>query len=185
MDMLSYSKERIPAVEPTDANAMVREVVELLESRARDKKVALETQLGDRLPRVPADPEGIHRALLNVVGNAIDAVEERPNPLVTISTQMADEHTLQIVVADNGPGITPQLQHEIFKPFVSTKGARGTGLGLPVSRKVLREHGGDLLLESQVGVGSKFTLQLPLRSPFSLDSNTIAIDPTQLPPEAN
>src|SRR5205814_3642638 len=72
MDMLSYSKERIPAVEPTRVNEVVREVIELIEPRAREKGVNVEINLGGDLPVVPADPEGIHRALLNVVGNAID-----------------------------------------------------------------------------------------------------------------
>jgi signal transduction histidine kinase len=183
MDMLNYSKDRIPAVELTDVNELVREVIELVEPRAKEKGVKLETSLGADLPVIPVDPEGIHRALLNIVGNAIDAVEESPSPQVTVVTRLGEDGWLRLLVLDNGPGIAPELAPEIFKPFVSTKGARGTGLGLPVSRKVLREHGGDLLLESKPGAGSKFTLQLPLKSPFSMDANTIAIDPTQLPPD--
>lgn len=171
MDMLSYSKERVPAVEPTDVNAVVRDVVELLEPRAKEMNVTLETSLAEGLPLVQADPEGLHRALLNVAGNALDAVEERPDPKVTIGTRLGDEGSLRIIVLDNGPGIPPHQVAEIFKPFSSTKGSRGTGLGLPVSRKVLREHGGDIVVQSQVNVGSKFTLRLPIKSPFTIDPN--------------
>src|SRR5207302_7225423 len=70
MDMLSYSKERVPAVESTDLNEVVREVVELLTPRAAELGVALEASLSEKLPALQADPEGLHRALLNIVGNA-------------------------------------------------------------------------------------------------------------------
>ncbi|HMP18548.1 MAG TPA: HAMP domain-containing sensor histidine kinase, partial [Gemmatales bacterium] len=68
---------------------------------------------------------------------------------------------VQLVVQDNGPGIPTDLQANIFKPFVSTKGSKGTGLGLAVSRKILREHGGDIILHSEPGHGAKFVLRLP------------------------
>ena len=183
MDMLSYSKDRVPAVEPTSLNEMVREIVELLAPRAAELKVTLEMSLDEKLPIVQADTEGIHRALLNIVGNAIDAVEDRPDPKVTVGTRMGDAGWVRIVVVDNGPGIPPQQVGEIFKPFVSTKGSRGTGLGLPVSRKILREHGGDILVQSQLGVGSKFALKLPIQSPFGVDPNATMNDMPILRPE--
>ena len=76
---------------------------------------------------------------------------------------------MRIVVLDNGVGIAAEKLGEIFKPFVSTKGSRGTGLGLAVSRKILREHGGDILVQSQAGKGSKFTLRVPVRGPAASD----------------
>lgn len=169
MDMLSYSKEREPALEDTDLNAVVRDVLELTAGRARELGAKVETRLADSLPLVQADPEGIHRALLNVVSNALDAVEERKAPHVAVATLQADEATVQIWVLDNGPGIPPDKAQDIFRPFVSSKGSKGTGLGLPVSRKILREHGGDLLVQSPPGKGCKFILKLPIKSPFSAD----------------
>jgi signal transduction histidine kinase len=169
MDMLSYSKERVPAVEITDLNGVVRDVFELMENRAKELSVKFELSLSENLPQIPVDAEGIHRALLNVVGNALDAVEDRPTPHVTLGTRAAEEGWVRIMVLDNGTGITPERLGEIFKPFVSTKGARGTGLGLAVSRKILREHGGDILVQSQPGTGSKFILKLPITSPLSHD----------------
>src|SRR4029077_5521894 len=97
----------------------------------------------------------------------------RPNAQVTVGTRSAEEGWLKIVVVDNGIGIPPQKQVEIFKPFFSTKGARGTGLGLAVSRKIFREHGGDILVQSQVGAGSKFVFMLPIKSPLQ-DPGTTA-----------
>lgn len=171
MDMLSYSKEREPAVEPADINRIVRDVLELTQGRAKEIGARLEAKLDAALPPVPADAEGLHRALLNVVGNALDAVEESDEPCVIVAPKLeADGQWMRIVVQDNGPGVPAARQEEIFKPFVSTKGAKGTGLGLPVSRKILREHGGDLLLHSEPGQGSQFVLRLPLKSPLLADA---------------
>jgi signal transduction histidine kinase len=184
MDMLNYSKDRVPAVEPTDLNEMVRDIHELLGPRAMELGVKLELNLTEKLPTVQADPEGIHRALLNIVANAIDAVEDRPSPQVTIGTRRGDEGWVRIVVLDNGPGIPAERIGEIFKPFVSSKGSRGTGLGLPVSRKILREHGGDLVVQSQVNVGSKFVMKLPIKSLLTSDMSSTADMRVMPPPEA-
>jgi signal transduction histidine kinase len=183
MDMLSYSKERVPAVEATDLNEMVREVVDLLAPRAQELGVNLEVSLAQDLPSVQVDPEGIHRALLNIVGNGLDAVEGRPDPKVTVGTRTGEEGWVRIIVLDNGVGIAPEQLADIFRPFVSTKGSRGTGLGLPVSRKILREHGGDIIVQSQPQVGSKFTLKLPIKSPFSIDPQRTSSELPVLPPD--
>lgn len=168
MDMLSYSKEREPAIEETDLNEVARDVLELLEARAKEKKVSLQAHLDDNLPRCPADADAINKALLNVVGNALDAVEDRPEPRVTVTTHIDREAGQAcITVADNGVGIEPDRLADIFRPFVSTKGARGTGLGLAVSSKILREHGGEITVTSEPGQGSTFTLRLPLISPLA------------------
>jgi signal transduction histidine kinase/pSer/pThr/pTyr-binding forkhead associated (FHA) protein len=170
MDMLSYSKEREPAVEPTDLNALAKEVVELVEPRAKELGIKLDVSLEENLPVTPVDAEGIHRALLNILGNALDAVEDRKGAQVTVGTRRdPEEGWVRLLVLDNGTGIAPQNLLDIFKPFVSTKGARGTGLGLAVSRKILREHGGDIVVQSQVGKGSKFILRLPVKSPLGSD----------------
>ncbi len=183
MDMLSYSKERVPAVEITDLNEIARDVFELLEGRAKEMGVKLDLNCGVNLPAIAVDPEGIHRALLNIVGNGLDAVAERPNPQVTLGTRPAEEGWLKIVVVDNGVGIAPAKLADIFKPFISTKGAGGTGLGLAVSRKILREHGGDILVRSQEGVGSKFILRLPIKSPLSQDPAVTTGEAVLLPPD--
>jgi signal transduction histidine kinase/pSer/pThr/pTyr-binding forkhead associated (FHA) protein len=186
MDMLSYSKEREPAVEPTDLNQVVRDVVELMAGRAKEMGVNLEVNLEANLPIIQVDPEGIHRALLNIVTNALEAFEGRPDPKVTVGTRVAtEEGWVRLIVMDNGSGIEPAKLADIFKPFMSTKGAKGTGLGLAVSRKILREHGGDILVESKLCVGSKFTLRLPLKSPLSIDPNSTSAEMPVLPPEAN
>ena len=168
MDMLNFSKDREPSIEMIDLNEIVEDVVELIRGRAEGMGVKLDLRLSSSLPPVPADPDGVHKALLNIVSNALDAVEEQEEPYVGVQTLMeSGGEWVRLIVVDHGTGIEPDKILDIFRPFVSTKGSRGTGLGLPVSRKIFREHGGDIVVESKLGKGSKFILRLPMRSPFA------------------
>jgi signal transduction histidine kinase len=185
MDMLNFSKERVPSVEPTDVNDLVNDVVELLTPKSQEMGIVLEKALSPQLPVIPIDPEGIHRALLNLVGNALDAVEGRPEAKVTVGTRL-DDTFVRIVILDNGVGIPAEKLGDLFKPFMSTKGSRGTGLGLPVSQKIVREHGGEILVQSQANAGSKFTIKLPMKSPFVTDpSSATGFEIPTAPPEAD
>jgi C4-dicarboxylate-specific signal transduction histidine kinase len=182
MDMLSYSKEREPALEPTQVNAVVRDVLELVQGRIQDQGVRLITKLDEKLPMPQADPEGLHRSLLNVIGNALDALEGREHPVLAVQTTAdGSSQWYQIVVTDNGVGIPADKLNDLFRPFFSTKGSKGTGLGLAVSRKIIREHGGDILVQSQAGKGSRFTLRLPLHSSMQVELTTPFQD--VVPPE--
>ncbi|WP_020472990.1 ATP-binding protein [Zavarzinella formosa] len=184
MDMLSYSKDREPAIEMIEMNKLIADVIELIQPQADDIGARLEVRLSQSLPLVPADPDGLHKALLNIIGNAIDAVEGREDPYVGVQTLLEPGgEWVRIIVLDHGGGIEPDKINEIFKPFVSMKGARGTGLGLPVSRKILREHGGDVTVESKLNKGSKFILRLPMKSPLIAELGGTMQMPA-FPPEA-
>ncbi|HEX6986835.1 MAG TPA: ATP-binding protein, partial [Planctomycetaceae bacterium] len=149
MDMLTFSKERVPALGVGDVNQTIGDVCELMQARAEECGVRLECRFDESLPEATFDAEGIHRAVLNVVINAIDAVEGSSDGRVLVETGRIPEGDLVFVsVTDNGPGIPPEQLATIFNIFESTKGARGTGLGLAVSRKILREHGGEIAVES-------------------------------------
>ncbi|HEY1188138.1 MAG TPA: ATP-binding protein [Gemmata sp.] len=184
LDMLSYSKEREPSVEPTDLNQVCEDVLGMVRGRATDRKVLIDWRPGAGVSAVPCDTEGIHRAVLNLAGNAIDALEDRPNAKLSVQTLLEpDGAWAKIIVMDNGPGIPAEKLESIFKPFVSTKGSRGTGLGLPVSRKIVREHGGDILVQSVLEKGSKFTVRLPMKSAFTGDASASTGLHAMLPPE--
>jgi signal transduction histidine kinase len=162
MDMLTFSKEREPEFAAADLNAVVGEVIELMQSRADELKVQLRWEPDATIPRLTFDSEGIHRAVLNIITNALDACDSREAGLVTVRTeQLPASGTVQVNVADNGVGISPENLRQIFNPFFSSKGAHGTGLGLAVSQKILKEHGGRIHVESRPGEGSRFTLELP------------------------
>ena len=166
MDMLSFSKEREPALEPADLNATVADVIELMQSRAQDLGVALAWTPAPDLPEILFDADGIHRAVLNIVTNAIDAAESAEGGRVVVSTSWDEEAAIaRVVVADNGVGIPEGEIGSIFQVFASTKGSRGTGLGLPVSQKIVREHGGKIAVTSSEGAGSTFAIELPLKPP--------------------
>lgn len=173
MDMLSYSKDRVPTLQPGDLNAVVSDVVELVQLRATELGVVVELRRGDDLPTAMFDAEGIHRAVLNIVSNAIDAVEGIERGAVVIQTgydKGAD--MLLVAVSDNGPGIPEEQRAAIFNVFESSKGSRGTGIGLPVSRKILREHGGRIRVEGGPGQGTRFVLSWPRGTPPSADAES-------------
>jgi len=175
MDMLTFSKERQPAHERASLNDTVGDVVELMQSRADECGVALQFVPHPDLPISVFDSEGIHRAVLNIVTNAIDAVEGAEQPRVLIETGLhPDSDQMWVAVSDNGPGIPPELMPKLFQIFESTKGSRGTGLGLAVSQKIIREHGGEIAVESRPGSGSRFTLAWP-----RVDDEHHASDQTQ------
>ena len=162
LDMLTFSKEREPDFSTGDLNAVVADVVELMQSRAGDLKVELSWQPDESIPQLTFDADGIHRAALNIVTNALDACQEREAGRVEVSTRrLPDQGLVQMIVVDNGTGISPEDLPQIFNPFFSAKGSRGTGLGLAVSQKILKEHGGRIAVESQLGEGSRFTLEIP------------------------
>jgi signal transduction histidine kinase len=254
MDMLTFSKEREPEMHPSDINAVAGDVCELMQSRAADFGVTLVFEPMVPIPKLTFDPEGLHRAILNVVSNAIDAADPRNRrdepeeeeefqddaasifsestaaetvesvpavggpldpsigsgpgskgpgsqgpdskglgskgsglkssgsgtggskaggskaggsgtkspPRVDVRTAYDPVRALvQVVVEDNGGGIPPDALEHIFSLFVSNKGSRGTGLGLPVSQKILKEHGGKIDVESTWGKGARFTLEMP------------------------
>lgn len=166
MDMLTFSKEREPNLSPNDMNRVVSDVVELMQSRAKDLGVELQWHPTEEMPILTFDDEGIHRAVLNIVTNALDACCKCEHPCVKVSTEYAAaEGQVRVIVQDNGIGIPEEDIEQIFALFVSRKKSRGTGLGLPVSQKIANEHGGRIVVESVPNEGSRFTLTLPAQHP--------------------
>lgn len=161
LDMLSFSKDREPFRENCDTTKLAVEGVDFFQNRARENGIELIHKDGSQAGLVLADPEAVHRILLNLIGNALDAVEPDHGKVVVSTGFGISPDVVEITIDDNGPGVPVDKVEEVFKPFVSTKGNRGTGLGLPVSRKLAREHGGDLILETAPGGQTRFRLLLP------------------------
>jgi signal transduction histidine kinase len=163
MDMLSFSKDREPALESADLNETISDVTELMQSRAAELGVQLSWHPDSALPPVMIDAEGIHRAVLNIVTNAIDASEGASDAHVAVETDWDPRTSIaKIVISDNGIGIDEAEIPSIFQIFASSKGSRGTGLGLPVSQKIIREHGGRISVTSRPGHGATFVIELPM-----------------------
>jgi two-component system NtrC family sensor kinase len=181
LDMLTFSKEREPELVPSDLNRVVADVVELMQVRADELHVALRWHPANTMPTLTFDPDGLHRAVLNVVTNAIDACEEVADSRVEVSTEYSPaEAKARVIVADNGQGIAAEDLDRIFTLFMSRKSNRGTGLGLPVSQKILAEHGGRIHVESQPGIGSRFVLELPAIQPEPADDRQSSDDAVRL-----
>lgn len=167
LDMLTYSTSRKPRYENVDPKELATEVLDLMEDRARLSNVRLEGVLASNLPPVAMDRTGIHRSLLNLISNAIDACTlegiMKDNGSVHVRVDRPPGWGVRFTVSDNGTGMDRQTQDRLFSDFFTTKGYKGTGLGLPVTQKIVHEHGGRLNFESDPGRGSTFTILLPDR----------------------
>ena len=168
MNMLIYSKEREPEYEECFPNHIVDEVFELMQERAGQAGVTLQKDLDFSVDSCLLDPGGVHRCLLNLVANAIDACkgecDNGETATVCVKTRK-EKDGVHFDVEDNGPGMTAEVQEKLFDRFFSTKGAKGTGLGLLVTRKIVDEAGGFIHFTSEVGRGTHFSLCFPRGAP--------------------
>jgi two-component system NtrC family sensor kinase len=164
MNMLAFSRQRRVEVELVRLSALVDECVELLSGQAGAKQVALIADVEADMPPVPLDPALVHQALVNLITNAIEAVAPGRG-VVTIRGHYRQEPgrapEVELAVIDNGPGIPAAKQRWVFEPFNTTKGLKGTGLGLAVARRVAEDHGGRILLESVEGRGAILRMIFP------------------------
>lgn len=168
-DMLSFSRDRIPELESASLNVVCTEVSELARLRAGESSVEFVFQPDAAVPNAAFDPESIHRAVLNIVSNAIDAVHQTEGGAVVLQTGYdKDQDMMLVAVSDNGPGIPDEQRDTVFNVFESSKGSRGTGIGLPVSLKIIREHGGRISIDSEPGSGTRFVLSWPRGNPEGL-----------------
>ncbi len=169
LDLLSFSRDSQPAVRPCDLDALIEEVLAVVRPLAEQSNVAL---------RIPPDPAGvvlcdhqqIYRVLLNLTLNAVDACRKKADGQVSI-VSWRNEFGLYIEVEDNGAGISANDLPRITEAFFTTKGSRGTGLGLACSKKLVEAHGGRLLVESAEGEGSTFTVFLPSEQHLPLEEH--------------
>ena len=164
-NMLAYAKPRDLEVEHSQIRPLIEEVAQLMQPQADRKRATLLLDLADDMPPIPLDPNALHQALMNLVMNAVEAVPTRTGSVTIRSRFDANRREAEIAVLDNGPGIESDRQSQVFEAFISTKGQRGTGLGLAVTRKIVEDHGGRLSLQSQPGRGACFVISLPTERP--------------------
>ncbi|MDG2199827.1 MAG: ATP-binding protein [Phycisphaerales bacterium] len=162
-NMLAYSRVRALELDSCDLNLIVEELVALVEPLAIRKKARLIVECDAGIGEVSCDANAMHQALLNLLLNGVEAVEGKTGQ-VTIRTRPGQDGSW-VDVQDNGPGIDPERHGEVFRPFASTKGQRGTGLGLAVTQRIIEDHGGFIELESDGRTGTCFRLFLPAAGP--------------------
>ena len=160
-DLLSFARPAPVELEPTDLNAIVGEIVRLLDPEARKSNVTLDCRDEVTLPPVIGDEAKVKQVLMNVVLNAIQASEPRGH--VEVSTQVQESAAgarCVIAISDTGPGLSPTVAERIFEPFFTTKDS-GSGLGLFIARRIMSEHGGDIRTVAGARGGAVFLLEFP------------------------
>ncbi len=159
-DMLYYVKERVPRREPVDPNEIIREVIEELGELARDQGVELRAEVDEGVGTEALDRTCIYRAMVDLVTNAIDACTESESGNLVVLKSRATADQIVLTVEDNGVGMSDEVISKLHSRFFSTKGARGTGLGLHVVKKITEEHGGTVKVDSVLGKGTAFHIRL-------------------------
>ena len=161
-NMLAWSRSASLETEPVQVSPIFKEAIDLLGVQCRHRKVKISLEGEEDLPPIPVDASALHQAILNLLTNAIEAVPAKTGQIkVVLSVDEACQWMI-CLVEDNGEGVELERQIEIFQPFTSSKGQRGTGLGLAVTRKIAEEHGGFLELDPNFTAGARFQLRLPL-----------------------
>ena len=158
--LLDFSQQHEPEFSPAGINGIIDQVLVLTTHLFAANHITLETHLGQGLPQVMVDRHMIEQVLMNLILNAVQAMKR--GGLLTIRTSVA-EGICRVDVSDTGSGIPPSVLPRVFDPFFTTKGeGEGTGLGLSVNLGIMERHGGKILVESEVGKGTTFTLCLPV-----------------------
>jgi signal transduction histidine kinase len=157
-DLLQTARPHPPAIQRSDLNTTIEHAVMLARQQALSRPIEILFKKNSALPEIEHDSDQIHRVLLNLLLNAIQAIEGSGR--VTVELQPRAQ-TVAITISDTGRGILPEHLPNIFRPFFTTKG-NGTGLGLSLARRIVEEHHGHIEVTSAVGEGSKFVVSLPL-----------------------
>ncbi len=160
-NLLDLARKEQYVFEPTDINETLRNALSLLHHEFMTRSIALIFEPSEGLPSITGSPDHLQGVWLNLLTNAMDALESNANEIRVSSSFHGNE--IRIIVSDNGKGIPPERLNRIFEPFYTTKApGRGTGLGLSLCHRVIKQHGGHILVDSQIGVGTKFTVILPV-----------------------
>jgi len=169
-DLLQTARPHPPEVRPSDLNTTIEHAVMLARQQVLSKPVQIELEKDPELPLVEHDSDQMHQVLLNLLLNAVQAIEGTGTVRVVIHGR---KDRVLISVADNGRGISPEHLPFIFRPFYTAKG-NGTGLGLSLARRIVEDHRGRIEVESEVGHGTEFLVTLPIHQPQQLTEEAAA-----------
>ncbi len=169
LDLLDYARSARMNPAWCDPNEPVREVAETLAARIEENGIDLRLDLADDLGEIYVDPDAVHRCLLNLVTNAVDACKEAASEAdapgdgnrIRIETTRPEGGGVIYRITDNGCGMTPEVKDKIFASFFTTKGTGGSGIGLMLTKKIVDEHGGEIHVSSTEGEGAAISLRFP------------------------
>jgi two-component system sensor histidine kinase HydH len=161
-DNLSYIKEVAPQLVETDINTIIVDLLALYEDELAQRRIGVEKGLSPALAGVPIDAPQIKQALINIIKNAMEAMEGG-GTLFIKTYPLPETQEAAIEIGDSGPGISAKAMHNIFNPYYTTK-PRGTGLGLPITSRIIKAHKGRIELTNREHGGALFTIKLPLQT---------------------
>jgi PAS domain S-box-containing protein len=147
-----------PQLRPEDVNAIMEESLRFFQPEIKDRAIVVETELRSDLPRIELDRDQLKQVFYNAIKNSFEAMKRRG--VLRIRTDRDDTHVI-ITFTDTGRGISAEHLSRVFEPYFTTKSG-GSGLGLLIVRRIIREHGGELALESKEGKGLTLTIRLPI-----------------------
>jgi two-component system NtrC family sensor kinase len=160
-NLLKFARQETTSFEPMDVNVPMLDAMSIVRHQLELSKVKLRDDLGSGLPRIKGNANQLQQVFMNLLINAQQAMGADGGS-VTVSSREVDEERIEVRVADTGPGIPKEIQWRIFDPFFTTKpNGKGTGLGLSVTYGIVKDHGGEIGLESEVGKGATFVITLP------------------------
>ncbi len=164
LDILYYAKDRELIVEDISLAGMVNDLRDGIKKKALDLGAEVRFKIPDDIGVFDGDPQAIRAMLLNLIENSIDACRmdsEKTEHVITVGARRAEPYMV-ISVEDNGIGMDRETRERIFSLFFSSKGLKGTGLGLFISNKIVDKHGGNIDVESEQGMGTRFVVRIPL-----------------------
>jgi two-component system, NtrC family, sensor histidine kinase HydH len=158
-DNLAYIKNVNPQFALSSLNAVIAEVLMVYEDELRQRGIRIERNLADGLPELEMDAQQVKQAIVNLITNAMEAME-RGGVLTVRTYPLADKREAAMEIGDTGPGVSPEAMHNLFNPYYTTK-VRGTGLGLPITHRIIKTHKGTIVFRNKETGGALFTIRLP------------------------
>ncbi|NLO18328.1 MAG: hypothetical protein GX121_00365 [Ignavibacteria bacterium] len=162
---LNFSRPATPDIKGLNLNSLITTTLELVSSIIKRKEITVELKLSEKLPLVPADGKQMQQVFINLITNAAYAIKSKG--LISIATfleqatKQNERNSIVCTISDTGAGIPPEDLPKIFNPFFTRK-PEGTGLGLPITQRILHQHGGVIDVESKVGEGTTFHIKIPV-----------------------
>jgi signal transduction histidine kinase len=158
-DNLAYIKDAKPKFSLHSLNPVIAEVLAVYEDELRHRGIRIERDLGDGLPELEMDPQQMKQAVINLVTNAMEAMEK--GGVLSVRTYpLADSRETALEVGDTGAGVSSEAMHNLFNPYYTTK-VRGTGLGLPITHRIIKTLKGSITFRNKEAGGAVFTVRLP------------------------
>lgn len=158
-DNLAYIKNVAPQLTPGNVNVIIEEILHVYEDELRQRGIRLEYSLGEGIPKVELDARQMTQAVINLVTNAMEAMEK--GGVLTVRTaSLPDSREVTLEIGDSGPGVSPEAMHNVFNPYYTTK-VRGTGLGLSITHRIVKAHRGTIAFRNKESGGAVFIIRLP------------------------